>query len=76
MTKSYLKLFILTILITNILNLSKANTIKIAVLKYGSVNWEYDVIKYHGLDKKNNIKIKKLRLPIKMLLQLLFCQSR
>ena len=58
MKKSYLKIFILAILITNILSLSKANTLKIAVLKYGSVNWEYDVIKYHELDKKNNIKIK------------------
>ena len=37
-----------------------SNTIKIAVLKFGSVNWELDVISHHKLDKKNNINIKKV----------------
>ena len=65
MKKNYLKIFIITILITNIFTLLKADTIKIAVLKYGSVNWEYDVIKYHELDKKNNIKIEKIEVTNK-----------
>ena len=43
----------------------KADTLKIAVLKYGSVNWEYDVIKYHKLDKKNNVKIQKIEVTNK-----------
>ena len=29
-----------------------ADDIRVAVLKFGSVNWELDVIKYHELDKK------------------------
>tara|TARA_A100001011_G_scaffold389814_1_gene472039 strand:+ start:23 stop:997 length:975 start_codon:yes stop_codon:yes gene_type:complete len=39
---------------------SEANKIRVAVLKFGSVNWELDVIKHHQLDIKNNIKIKKI----------------
>ena len=39
---------------------AEANKIRVAVLKFGSVNWELDVIKHHQLDIKNNIKIKKI----------------
>ena len=49
----------------NFVSVIKANSIKIAVLKYGSVNWEYDVIKHHKLDKKNNIKIQKVEVTNK-----------
>ena len=42
-----------------------ANDIRVAVLKFGSVNWELDVIKYHGLDKKNNISISKVEMTNK-----------
>ena len=49
----------------NFVSVIKANSIKIAVLKYGSVNWEYNVIKHHNLDKKNNIKIKKVEITNK-----------
>ena len=61
-------LFHLLLIITFIFNsvsVIKANSIKIAVLKYGSVNWEYNVIKHHKLDKKNNIKIKKVEITNK-----------
>ena len=51
--------------IINFVSIIKANSIKIAVLKYGSVNWEYNVIKHHKLDKKNNIKIKKVEITNK-----------
>ncbi len=51
--------------VINFVSIIKANSIKIAVLKYGSVNWEYDVIKHHKLDKKNNIKIQKVELTNK-----------
>ena len=49
----------------NFVSVIKANSIKIAVLKYGSVNWEYNVIKHHKLDKKNNIKIEKVEITNK-----------
>ena len=42
-----------------------ANDIKVAVLKFGSVNWELDVIKYHKLDKKYNISISKVEMTNK-----------
>ena len=63
--KYYFKILSLAILITNPCFAIKTNTLKIAVLKYGSVNWEYDVIKHHKLDKKNNIKIKKIEVTNK-----------
>lgn len=31
--------------------------VRIAVLKFGTVNWELDVIKHHGLDKANGITL-------------------
>lgn len=34
-----------------------ANTLRVAVLKFGTVNWELDVIKHHGLDKKAGIDL-------------------
>jgi len=34
-----------------------AESIDLAVLKYGTVNWELNVIKHHGLDQKHNIKL-------------------
>ena len=36
---------------------SWAESIDLAVLKYGTVNWELNVIKHHGLDQKHNIKL-------------------
>jgi len=42
-----------------------ADDIRVAVLKFGSVNWELDVIKYHKLDKKNNISILKVEMTNK-----------
>ena len=35
------------------------NVINVGLLKYGSVNWEMDIISHNELDKKNNIEIKK-----------------
>ena len=55
--KYYFHIFLLITFIANFISAIKANSIKVAVLKYGSVNWEYNVIKHHKLDKKNNIKI-------------------
>lgn len=37
-------------------------TIRVGVLKFGTVNWELDVVKHHGLDKKAGIHIEPLNL--------------
>ncbi|MBF96729.1 MAG: hypothetical protein CFH34_00253 [Alphaproteobacteria bacterium MarineAlpha9_Bin4] len=42
-----------------------SNDLRIAVLKFGSVNWELDVLKYHGLDKKYDLNIKKIQMTNK-----------
>ena len=50
----------ITIMTACILILSiqlNAADIKLAVLKYGTVNWELDVIKEHKLDEKYNLNI-------------------
>jgi len=44
---------------------SFSRELKIAVLKFGSVNWELDVLEYHELDKKFNLNIKKVQMTNK-----------
>ena len=63
--KYFFYILLIITFIINFVSIIKANSIKIAVLKYGSVNWEYNVIKHHKLDKKNNIKIKKVEITNK-----------
>ena len=63
--KHYRNILLLIIFTVNFNSLLEANTLKIAVLKYGSVNWEYNVIKHHQLDKKNNVKIEKIEVTNK-----------
>ena len=63
--KYFFNILLAITFIINSVSVIKANSIKIAVLKYGSVNWEYNVIKHHKLDKKNNIKIKKVEITNK-----------
>lgn len=41
---------------------AEATTIRVGVLKYGTVNWELDVIRHHGLDEKAGIRIEPLNL--------------
>src|SRR5262245_46912318 len=36
---------------------AQAGTVKIGVLKFGTVSWELDVIKQHGLDKAAGIDL-------------------
>ena len=38
---------------------AEENTLNIGLLKWGSVNWEMDIIEHNKLDKKNNVIIKK-----------------
>ena len=63
--KYFFNILLTITFVINFVSVIKANSIKIAVLKYGSVNWEYNVIKHHKLDKKNNIKIKKVEVTNK-----------
>ena len=51
-----LPIFII-ITIVNLIDLAKADGIKLSVLKYGTVNWELNVIKHYGLDKKYGIDL-------------------
>ena len=50
--KYFFNILLTITFVINFVSVIKANSIKIAVLKYGSVNWEYNVIKHHELDKK------------------------
>ena len=63
--KYFFNILLTITFIINFVSVIKANSIKIAVLKYGSVNWEYNVIKHHKLDEKNNIKIQKVEITNK-----------
>ena len=63
--KNYFNILLIITLITNFYSEIQADILKIAVLKYGSVNWEYNVIKHHKLDKKNNIEIQKIEVTNK-----------
>ncbi len=45
---------IFLIIIKNVIS----KDIRLAVLKFGSVNWELNVIKHHKIDKANNLNIK------------------
>lgn len=63
--KYFFHILLIITFIINFVSIIKANSIKIAVLKYGSVNWEYNVIKHHKLDIKNNVKIQKVEVTNK-----------
>ena len=54
---------------------AEENTLNIGLLKWGSVNWEMDIIEHNKLNKKNNVIIKKNFFLLKMLLQLL-CKEK
>ena len=42
-----------------------AETLKVGVLKFGTVNWLMDVIKHHKLDRKNGFELEILPLASK-----------
>jgi NitT/TauT family transport system substrate-binding protein len=44
---------------------SEPERIRIAVLKFGTVNWELDVIKHHGLDRGEGIRLDVVELASK-----------
>ena len=39
-------------------NTIRVSTIRVSVLKFGTVNWLFDVIRHHGLDRKYGFKLK------------------
>ena len=55
-----IKNFLIITLFTLVFNqvIAEENVLSIGLLKYGSVNWEIDIIKENNLDKKNNVVIK------------------
>ncbi len=56
--KKYLLSIVLILIISLYLQkYANSNDIKLAVLKYGTVNWELNVIKHHKLDEKYGINI-------------------
>ena len=56
--KKYLLSIVLILIISLYLQkYANSNDIKLAVLKYGTVNWELNVIKHHNLDEKYGINI-------------------
>ena len=58
--KLHLKIFLLCISILFLnYKILTANELRVGLLKYGSVNWEMDIIEKNELDKKYNFKIKK-----------------
>ena len=54
----YIIVFFLSIIFSANVVFAKNNEITIGLLKFGTVNWEIDIIKTNKLDQKNNIKIK------------------
>ena len=46
-------------------NLESSNTIKVGSLQYGSVNWELDLIKSMGLDKKYGVNVEIVKIVAK-----------
>ena len=43
----------------------EAPSVRLGVLKFGTVNWEIDVIEHHGLDKANGVSLDVVRLANK-----------
>ena len=56
--------------------IAKEKVLSIGLLKYGSVNWEIDIIEHNNLDKKNNFVIKKNSFLLRILQQLLYKEKQ
>ena len=62
MTKWFFSITLLFLLSFNVLAQPE---VRVGVLKYGTVNWEIDVIKHHQLDKKYQFKLNVMSLASK-----------
>ena len=54
--KNFLIIILFTLVFSQVI--AEENVLSIGLLKYGSVNWEINIIKENNLDKKNNVVIK------------------
>ncbi|MES9831760.1 MAG: ABC transporter substrate-binding protein [Candidatus Thiodiazotropha sp. DIVDIV] len=55
-------LFFVTILLLYSTCIFSANTLKMAVLQFGTANWELDVIKRHGLDTEHGFTLEAIKM--------------
>ena len=56
--RSLVRLFILIVCTAVSPAYSETPTVRVAVLQFGTLNWEMDVIRHHGLDKKYQFNLK------------------
>jgi NitT/TauT family transport system substrate-binding protein len=66
---------LILISLVSIISLYAQGNLRIGVLAYGTVNWELDVLKYHGLDKKYGFDLDVVELASKNA-QLVSLQSK
>ena len=52
-----LLLCLLTLFLAHPVNSADIETVSVGVLKFGTVNWELDVIKHHGLAEKEGVRL-------------------
>lgn len=62
MLRNSLTFLIVLLSITPVIAQSELKTVSIGVLQFGTVNWELDVVREHGLDKNNGVSIQVTKL--------------
>lgn len=57
MNRLPIRLFLTFLILISLIQTAKSESIRLAILKYGTVNWEINVIKHHNLDKKYGVDL-------------------
>jgi len=57
MNRLPIRLFFTFLILISLIQTAKSESIRLAILKYGTVNWEINVIKHHNLDKKYGVDL-------------------
>ena len=57
MNRLPIRLFLTFFILISLIQTAKSESIRLAILKYGTVNWEINVIKHHNLDKKYGVDL-------------------
>ena len=57
MSRLPIRLFLTFLILISLIQTAKSENIRLAILKYGTVNWEINVIKHHNLDKKYGVDL-------------------
>jgi len=57
MSRLPIRLFLTFLILISLIQTAKSESIRLAILKYGTVNWEINVIKHHNLDKKYGVDL-------------------